>query len=53
LSKGWYSNGQLWYEWNFVNGQRHGVSKGWYSNGQLAYENNYVNGQRHGLCISY
>jgi len=49
----YYCNGQLMYEWNYINGQLHGLCKGWYSNGQLMYEWNYINGQRHGLCINY
>ena len=53
IERKYYDDGQLRYEWNYVNGQRHGLCKGWHENGQLWYEDKYVNGQRHGLCITY
>ncbi len=38
-----YPNGQIEYEWNYVNGGKHGVQKGWHENGKLSFEQNYVN----------
>ena len=49
LSRRWYQNGQLWYEYYWKNGEQHGPDRGWYQNGQLWYEENWKNGRRHGL----
>ena len=49
MIRGWYENGQLWYEKYWKNGQRHGLSRWWYHNGQLWREENWKNYQRHGL----
>ena len=38
-----YPNGQIEYEWNYVNGGKHGIQKGWHENGKLSFEQNYVN----------
>jgi len=46
----YWKNEKLWYEHNFQNGKRHGVSKNWYANGQLSYEDSYQNGELHGIC---
>ena len=45
---GWYENGKKWWEWNYVNGQKHGKQYGWYENGKKRWQDNYVNGQKHG-----
>jgi antitoxin component YwqK of YwqJK toxin-antitoxin module len=37
----YYSNGQLWYKGNYVNGNEHGYWESYYSNGQLYYKGNY------------
>jgi len=44
----YYDNGQPSYEYNYQNGQLHGLSTEWYSNEQLRYEYNYQNGLEHG-----
>ncbi len=38
-----YPNGQIEYEWNYVNGGKHGIQKGWHENGKLHFEQNYIN----------
>ena len=48
--KAWYSDGQLWYNQNYKNGELHGNCKAWYYNGQLGFEHNYKNGRKHGSC---
>jgi len=35
ICRGWHTNGQLQYEWNYLHGQKHGILRGWYQNGQL------------------
>ena len=40
--KKWYENGQLKYEYPYVDNKLHGLRKGWYENGQLSFENLYV-----------
>lgn len=39
-----YINGILWYEFNYLNGQRHGLQREWYEDGTLQYEWIFVNG---------
>ena len=53
IQKGWHENGQLKYEDNFKDGERHNLSCGWYDSGQLEYEENFKNGEFHGLCRSW
>jgi antitoxin component YwqK of YwqJK toxin-antitoxin module len=51
------ARGQLEYEYNYQQGQKHGLCRGWYevsgqsseAHGQLWYESNYHQGQSHGL----
>lgn len=38
-----YTNGQIQYEWNYVNGGKQGIQKGWHENGKLSFEQNYIN----------
>jgi len=38
VKREYYSNGQLSYESNYVNGLRHGIQHAWYENGQLEEE---------------
>ena len=52
-SKGWYENGQSWWEDDYMNGKQHGKSKGWYPNGQLWWEHDYVDGKLHGKSIGW
>jgi antitoxin component YwqK of YwqJK toxin-antitoxin module len=39
----YHPNGQTEYEWNYMNGGKHGIQKGWHENGKLCFEHNYVN----------
>ena len=50
----YYSNGQLWYKRQFLNGKLHGEQLGYLSNnGQLSYKGQYLNGKEHGEQIGY
>jgi len=49
ISRGWYSDGQLRYEENYIQGQSYGICRGWYDNGQLWYEHNYFHNKLHGI----
>ena len=49
LVKSWHSNGQLWTEYNYKDGEKDGLSKTWMANGQLEAESNYKNGKVDGL----
>lgn len=49
----YFSNGQLGYKGNFVNGKLHGYLEQYYMNGQLRLKGNYVDGQQHGLWEEY
>ena len=45
----YYSNGQLWYKGNYVNGIRHGYWESYRANGQLHYKGKYANKKPVGL----
>lgn len=45
---GKYKNGQIHYQFNYLNGKLHGDQKEWYKNGQLECHHFYNNGKRHG-----
>ena len=47
--RGYYNNGQLAYEYPYVNGKLHGTRRYWHDNGQLWYERPYVGGKAHGI----
>jgi antitoxin component YwqK of YwqJK toxin-antitoxin module len=50
----YYTNGQLYYKGNFVDGIKHGYWEYYYySNGQLYSKGNYVNGKLHGYWEYY
>ena len=49
----YWDNGQLWYNGNYVNGNRHGYFEYYYDNGQLWSKGNYVNGNKHGYWEEY
>ena len=49
----YYPNGQIEYEWNYVNGGKHGIQKGWHENGQLSFEQNYTSDHMDGKQISW
>ena len=38
----YYSNGQLWFKGNYVNGNRHGYWEDYWSNGQLIDKTYYI-----------
>lgn len=42
---GYYENGLIYYEQNFLNGKRHGLERFYYSSGQLHKEGKFVDGQ--------
>ena len=44
LFKGWYKNGQLCSEFNFLDDEKHGLFKEWFANGQLRNKAKYENG---------
>jgi antitoxin component YwqK of YwqJK toxin-antitoxin module len=46
---GWYDNGQLEVECEYLFGELHGPYKKWYSNGQPLVECEYLFGEFHGL----
>ena len=50
---GWYEGGRVWYEYNMVNGLRHGGQKEWYMNGMLMHEEQFKNGIQEGLQKYY
>ncbi len=49
----YFSNGQLFYKGNFVDGYEHGYWERYYYDGQLEYTGNYVNGNKHGYWEVY
>ena len=50
---GWDDNGQLKYEINYKDGEKHGKWLEWHANGQLAWEENYKDGERHGKWLEW
>jgi hypothetical protein len=47
-------NGQRWYKWNFVNGQKHGLQEGWYPSGVDPSDSvAYRRGDQHGYQKYY
>ncbi len=56
-SDGWFrrywENGNLRYEWRFVNGKQNGVSRAWWPNGDLKNERIYEAGNPHGPLIGW
>ena len=49
----YYSNGQLEFSAEYLNGKLDGLSKHWSENGNLISESQYSNGQLHGLWKKY
>ena len=39
-----YDNGKLYFEGEYLNGERHGKGKEYYDNGKLYFEGEYLNG---------
>jgi antitoxin component YwqK of YwqJK toxin-antitoxin module len=50
---GYYTNDQIEYKLNYINGDQHGIQIGYYDNGKIMYKKNYNNGNRHGEQIGY
>jgi antitoxin component YwqK of YwqJK toxin-antitoxin module len=48
----YWSNGQLWYKGNYINGYKDGYWESYYSNGQLKSKGNYINGNEIGYWIN-
>jgi len=48
IVRGYYINGNKWWEAEYQNGQKHGKSIEWYENGKLHRVSEYQNGQPHG-----
>jgi antitoxin component YwqK of YwqJK toxin-antitoxin module len=42
---GYWSNGQIWYKTNYINGNKHGERIGYYNDGKIMYKHNYINGR--------
>jgi antitoxin component YwqK of YwqJK toxin-antitoxin module len=51
--KDYWKNGNLKYEYSFVNNVRHGLQKWYYDNGQLRRQYHMKNGQCYGICQSF
>ena len=49
----YWSNGQLSYKGNYVNGKEHGYWEVYYDNGQLSYKGNFVDGKQNGYWVYY
>ena len=49
----YYSNGNLWYKENYINGKKHGICEDYYYKGQLSLKFNVINGKRYGLSEYY
>ena len=49
----YYSNGNLKFEGNYLNGQRNGKGKEYYKNGRVKFYGEYIDGRRHGSGIKY
>jgi antitoxin component YwqK of YwqJK toxin-antitoxin module len=49
----WHYNGQVFEQFNYLNGRRHGECTWWYPNGQMLEQSNYVGGNRHGKCTCW
>ena len=49
LWRGYWDNGKLDYEGNYIAGKATGLWRGYYDNGKLMYEGNYINGLKHGI----
>jgi antitoxin component YwqK of YwqJK toxin-antitoxin module len=49
----YYSNGQLMFKGNYINGKQDGCWKNYHLNGQLFYKVSYINGKRNGFEEEY
>lgn len=49
----YWSNGQLRYKYQYLNGKKHGEQSGYYRNGELCYKEQYLMGEKHGEQLSY
>ena len=50
---GWYKNGQMEFESNYLDGKRSGRQVRWYKNGQMEYESNYIDDIENGRQTSW
>ncbi|HTB32307.1 MAG TPA: hypothetical protein VK808_09800 [Bacteroidia bacterium] len=53
VARGFYKNGVMNAENNFMNNQYNGTAKAWYSNGVLDSEATYINGEENGIVRHY
>ena len=53
VKEGYYSDGQLNYRFQFLNGDKHGEQLIYFRNGKLSDKEQFVNGKRHGEQLSY
>ena len=53
VEKSYFSNGNVEYEAEFINGKLDGVSRVWLEDGTLISESEYSNGQPHGIWMRY
>jgi len=53
IKRGYWPNGQLCYEYTYINGKEHGVRKVLYPNGQLSDEIPYKNNVRCGAKVNF
>jgi antitoxin component YwqK of YwqJK toxin-antitoxin module len=53
LWEAYYSDGKLYYRFNYVNGELHGHWEWYFSNGQLDSKGQFANGQHIGLWIRH
>jgi antitoxin component YwqK of YwqJK toxin-antitoxin module len=44
MRRAWYDNGQLRYEWNYINDKQHGIQQTWLTDGTLIYKSNFILG---------
>ena len=49
----YWSDGQLYYKGNYINGKKHGSWEEYWDNGQLFSKGNYINGKQHGYWEYY
>jgi antitoxin component YwqK of YwqJK toxin-antitoxin module len=49
----WYSNGILFTESSFKNGEQYGVTRTWYRDGKIQHEANYENGEIKGIARNW
>jgi antitoxin component YwqK of YwqJK toxin-antitoxin module len=48
-----YSNGNIKSQYEYINGQKNGLSKEWYDNGNIRIIQNWLNDELHGIFEEY